>query len=454
MKKIVALIFLVTSFAQAQYTVNGTLTSNLDTDWVILYRIEASKQKFVKNTTIKKDSVLIDDKKQAIGTFQFELPADAKVGSYRITYRTNGASFVDFIFNKENVSFAFHPDYPEQTMLFSESEENIVYKNYLSEISVVQQKLDSLQITTIRNPELDLKSNYKTTLAKINSIHKEYIDLTKGMYVQPFIKATLRANPLEIKSNGKEYMSNMTSTFFDNMDFSNETLMNSSFLVDRVTDYVFYINYSDNLETQQKLYKKSIEKVFTKIENVVFKKNIIEFLIGQFEGARNLGMIDFLFENYYDKLPKSLQNEKFKSEKLSLLASEVGRIAPDFSWKENGKNLKLSTLNEAKNYVLVFWSTSCSHCLREVPQLHKFLQDKTGIKTVAFSLETSDFEWNHMKTTLPNWHHVLGLNKWENKTARIYNINSTPTYFVLDSNKKIIAKPENIEGLKSFINKL
>ena len=453
MKKIVALIFLISSLTQAQFSINGTLTNSLKTDWIILYKIEGSQQKFVQNTIIKKDSIRIDGKTQTIGTFQFLLPTDTKAGSYRISYRTDGTGFVDFIFNKENVSFTFHPDYPEQTVLFSESEENIVYKNYLIEVSSAQQKLDSLQITAIKNPNLDLNNNYKTTLETINRIHQKYLKSTHKMYVYPFIKASLRSNPSEIKTTAKEYMSNITSTFFDNMDFSNETLINSSFLVDRITDYIFYINYSDNTETQQKLYKKSVEKVFTKVENSVFRKNTIEFLIEQFEETKNVDMIDFLFENYYNKLPKSLQNDAFKNEKITKLTTEIGRIAPDFSWKDNGEILQLSTLNDAKNYVLVFWSTDCSHCLQEIPELHKFLQNKNDVKVIAFSMEKSDSSWKKMKITLPNWHHILGLNKWENKIARTYNINATPTYFILDTNKKIIAKPYELKDVKAFLTK-
>lgn len=451
MKRLLIFLLFITSFAQAQFNINGTLTKTLDTDWVILYRIEGARQKFVQNTTIYKDTLLVEGNKQAIGTFKFTLPIDTKIGYYRVKYKTEGAGFVDFIFNKENVSFAFHPDYPEQTSVFSESKENSIYKNYLNEISKQQQKLDSLQITAIQNPTLDLNSNYKNTLAKIKTIQEKYLVKTQDMYAQPFIKATLRANPSEIKTTAESYMSNMTTTFFDNMDFSNETLKNSSFLVDRITDFVFYINYSDNLETQQKLYKKSINKVFTKIDDVVFKKEVIEFLIGQFEASKNIEIIDFLFDNYYDKLPDGLQNKDFSKEKKALFASEIGRIAPNFSWKENGKNLDLATLKGAENYVLVFWSTDCSHCLREIPELHTFLQDKKSIKAVAFSLERNDFGWKNMKATLPNWHHVLGLNKWENKIARTYNINATPTYFVLDANKKIIAKPEELEDLKAFL---
>jgi thiol-disulfide isomerase/thioredoxin len=454
MKKIALLIILISSFAQAQFSINGTLTHSLETDWVILYRIEGSKQQFVQNTTIKKDTLFIEGKKQTIGTFKFKLPATAKASSYRINYRTKGTSFVDFIFNKENVSFTFHPDYPEQTILFSESKENITYRSYLNDIFKQQQKLDSLQVVAIRNPELDLKKNYKTALIKVNNIQKKYLETTQKMYVYPFIKASFREGSPEIKTNVKEYMSAIKATFFDPIDFSNDTLVNSSFLLDRVTDYVFYLNYSDDIKTQQTLYKIAVERVFTKIKDAGFRKNVIEFLIEKFEEINNFKMIDFLFKNYYDALPKSLQNVTFKTEKVKLLATAIGSIAPNFSWKEHGKDYQLSTLNEAKNYLLVFWSTGCSHCLKEIPELHAFLQDKKNLKVIAFAMENNEVRWKSLKATLPNWHHVLGLNKWKNKTAKTYNINATPNYFILDANKKIIAKPIPLEELKHLIRKL
>jgi thiol-disulfide isomerase/thioredoxin len=454
MKKIALLIILISSFAQAQFSINGTLTHSLDTDWVVLYRIEGSKPQFVQNTTIKKDTLLIEGKKKAINIFKFELPATAKAGTYRVRYRTRGISFVDFIFNKEDVSFTFHPDYPQQAILFSKSKENIVYKNYLKDISKQQQKLDSLQIKAIENLEIDLDQAYKTALKRINGIQEKYIESTKNMYVYPFIKASLRVNSAEIKTNLQDYMYAVKHTFFDPIDFSNETLINSSFLIDRIADYIFYMNYSEDKTTQQALYKSAVKTVFTKIEDSVLKKYIIEFLIEKFEENNNFRMIDFLFKNYYDALLKSLQNATFKTEKIKLLATAIGSIAPNFSWKEHGKDFQLSTLNEAKNYLLVFWSTGCSHCLKEIPELYTFLQDKKNLKVIAFAMENNEVRWKSLKATLPNWHHVLGLNKWENKTAKAYNINATPNYFILDANKKIIAKPIPLEELKHLIRKL
>jgi len=450
MKKLLAFIFLISSFAQAQYTINGTMAPTLESDWVILYKIVGASQKYVQDSKIKISTVDVQGKEQKIGTFSFTLPEDTEVGAYRITYKLESAGFVDFIFNKENLNFGFHPEYPNQTVTFSTSKENILYKNYQDQISTAQEKLDSIQITALQNPNLDLKKAYKDAYNNVNTIQNDYLQTSKGMYIAPFIKASLRNNPSEILDSPQTYMSNIIDTFFDKIDFTDKTLLNSSFLVEKITDYVFYINYSDDIKTQQVLFKKSVDIVISKFKDLNYKKSIIEFLIDQFETTMNLELIDYLFENHYNKLPKDIQDQKFKSSKQSLFASEVGRIAPDFSWQENGKNFKLSTLNDAEKYVLVFWSTTCSHCLNEIPKLHSFLKDNNDVKVIAFALEDDKFGWQNYKTNLPNWHNVLGLNRWENKIARTYNIIATPTYFILDKDKKIIAKPESLENVKSI----
>ena len=452
MKKILALLFLVTSFAHAQFTIKGTMTPPQESDWVILYKIEGAKQIFVQNTKIKIDSITVEGKKQAVGNFNFTLPQNSESGFYRATYKLEGAGFVDFIFNKENVSFVFNPQYPEESVVFSKSKENILYKEAIDAISNAQQQLDSVQIAALKNPKLNLKTSYIRAFNNLYTIQKHFLNLSKNSYSHPFIQASLRNNPSVIIASSDIYMSNMMSTFFDNIDFSNKKLLNSSFLVDKITEYIFYLNYSEDKETQYKLHKKAIETVFSKLTDLPFKKDLIEFLIAQFEASKNLKIIDYLFENHYNKLPESLQNKKFKDKKLALLAAEVGRIAPDFSWKEDGKTFRLSQLKNAENYILVFWSTSCSHCLREMPELHTFMKGNTKAKVIAFALEKEAFIWENYKIDLLGWHNVLGLEKWENKIARTYQIFSTPSYFILDANKKIIAKPEELKDVKQFFS--
>ena len=452
-KTILAFLIFFTSISFSQHKIKGIMFPKVKTDWVIVYKIEGTKQVFVNNTTLKTDSLKIGNKKEAASVFEITLPSYAKSGAYRATYALEGAGSVDFFYHKEDVTFRFNPQFPDETITFLKSEENKLYREYITKISTAQEKLDSIQIAAFQNPGLNSKEPYKKALAKVLKTQQKYEELAKNKYIFPLVKATSRNNVPEIETSPNAYMEAMKTTYFDKIDFSNETLRNSSFITDRVADFVFYLNFSDDEKTQQNLYKEAIKKVLGKIKNQTYQKEIIEFIITQFEATKNLEIIDYLFENQYNKLPVNLQDAKFKKEKLALFATEIGRIAPDFSWTEKGKKMQLSTLNDASEYVLVFWSTTCSHCLREIPQLHTYLRDKKNIKVIAFALEKDATVWESFtKTNLFGWHNVLGLKKWENEVAKTYQIVSTPTYFVLDKNKKIIAKPDEIDDVKAFFN--
>tara|TARA_R110002124_G_scaffold89643_5_gene229190 strand:+ start:11021 stop:12352 length:1332 start_codon:yes stop_codon:yes gene_type:complete len=442
MKKLFLLLILVSFSLQAQYKISGEMNPSEKYTWVILYKTEGARQVFVKSGKI------------ANGKFSFELPADAKPGAYRVSYKTEGSGFADFLFNKEDIAFTFNPEKAEETILFSKSSENKLYQEYISVVSNQQYKTDSLQVAYLKNPIAKTATLYKTQLVKIAALQKKYLAKSKGKMVYHFIKATNRYNSSNIAKNPQVYLKSINDHFFDTIDFSNPILYNSTFLIDRITDYVFYMNYSDDTTKQRELHDKAVKIVLEKAKNQLFKKDIIEFLITQFVNANNIDFADYLLNYFYKKLPTNIQNTEFVVNYLERTVVAVGRIAPEITWNTNGKNYKLSTINEASNYVLVFWSTGCGHCLREIPQLNAFTKDIKNSKVIAFAMENDDKEWNKMKQNLIGWHHILGLQKWENPIARTYQIYSTPTYIVLDNNKKIIAKPETLEELKKIMKYL
>ena len=73
---------------------------------------------------------------------------------------------------------------------------------------------------------------------------------------------------------------------------------------------------------------------------------------------------------------------------------------------------------------------------------------------VNIPTNTFSFDQDPMTQKFVGWHHILGLKKWENPIARTYQIYATPTYIVLDKNKKIIAKPETLVELKKIMKYL
>lgn len=454
MKKLFLFLLLASFSLQAQYKIKGELNPPKNYSWIILYKIEGARQVFVQSGNLKKTSKVINGKKTTVSNFEFTILATAKVGAYRVSYKTEGGGFADFLFNKEHISFTFNPEKAEETIKFHKSKENKLHQEYINTVSTQQYKTDSLQVAYLKNPQPKTASLYKTQLSKIAALQKQYLVKSKGLMVHSFIKATNRYNSPTISKNPQAYLKSINDHFFDTIDFTNNALYNSSFIIDRITDYVFYMNYSDDAKKQNELHKSAVQTVLEKAKSQTFKKDILEFLITQFVNSRNIDFADYLMKTYYQKLPNAVQNKEFASSFNEKTVVSIGRTAPEITWKENGKAYQLSTLNDAQNYVLVFWSTGCSHCLREIPVLYKSTQNSKNTKVVAFSLENNDKDWKKQIQKYPKWHNVIGLKKWENPTARTYQIFSTPTYIVLDKNKKIIAKPETLEELRKIIEYL
>ena len=456
MKKLLALLIFTTSLVNAQYTVKGTMTPPDKGDWVILYKIEGAKQNFVANTTIKLDTVIISGEKQILGKFSFELPGTAAPGAYRATYRNTGAGFVDFFFNKENVEFVFNPKFSDQSaVVFTSSRENKLYSEYLQAYNAVQKKIDSYQASYIETEDKSTKKAYKKEVKELEDVQKTYENKSEGMLVNSFIKASHRYNSYNPQDNLKDYLSATSENFFEYVDFKNEDLFNSSFLIDKISDYVFYLNYSEDKEVQQELIKESIKNVMKKISSDKLEKAVTYYLISALTDKRNGPAVDWMFEEYFDELPDEDQDAEFKKEKLDILLATVGRVAPDFSWEENGQEFKLSTLNDGEKYLLVFWSTGCPHCVKEIPELYKFMQSHKEVSVISFGIEHDATEWTEFVKSLPEWHNAIGTHpeyKFDNETVRKYNLLGTPSYFVLDKDKKIIAMPDHEEDVEKYFN--
>ena len=446
MKKIIVFFLLISSLSYSQFNIKGTMSPIENSSWVLLYKIEGTKQIFVKNTQVKKEAEK--------GFFEFSLPNEAKPGTYRIKYSMKRNGFIDFFFNKEDVIFEFNPKDSNNTVIFKESIENQLYSSFTKKIYKAQFTLDSLQSEYFRNPSALIKEAYKKSLAKVKKVEKDYILNSKGKLVNHFIKASLRYNSPEIFERPLNYINSSIAHFFDDVDFSNKTLNNSTFLFDKISEYVLALNFAVDPVQKEETYKKSCNVAITKAKTTSFKADIINYLISQFSEIKNATLVDHLFANYFNKLPKENQNIRFKNKILTQLRIAIGRVAPEIIWYENDKELRLSSLKDGLNYVLIFYSTGCSHCLREVPEIYEYMKGKTNTKVIAFAMETSDDVWSNYRLKMPGWHHVLGLGKWENPTAKTYQINSTPSYFVLGMDKQIIAIPRSIDDLKFILDEL
>ncbi len=443
-KKLLFVLLLISATIQSQTFVKGTMSPEIeDLEWIILYQLKGAKQFYIANTAIEN------------GKFQLDFPENSPQGMYRLMYDMNNGGFVDVLYNNKNIELKFDPTFPLGTLKFLTSEENKLYANYQFQTDNVKHRLDSLQLSYFRLKDaIALKFTdqfYKKTLKNYVEIQNDFEINSENQLSNHFIKSSKKYYSPKIFSNPQQYLNSEKLHYFDFINFNDSVLQNSIFYTEKIVDYVFYLNRSDDVDVQNGLYKNAINEIAEKMgDNYSLTSSILTTLMYNFAQLENTLIIDYILENLYQKLPIAYQNSNDVNEIQEKVKLSVGKKAPDFIWEENNTTKSLYENNEASTYILVFWSTACSHCLNEVPKLYEYIKENKNVHVIAIALENDEQGFNYHTEKFMNWTNVLGLGKWENKIAKEYKIVSTPTYFILDANKKIISKPEYFEDVKAY----
>ncbi len=450
-KKILFLLVVFTSLlstAQTTYTVSGKMLPKQDYKWLILYQVKGVKQVFKGNADL-------DEK----GSFSIDMKENAEPGIYRLFYDMEKNLYLDFIFNNENVEVTFNPLKPERTAKYITSNENKLFLTYQKAIIIPQQEADSLQIAvfnaTNTSKKLKLSSAFSAKVNRVNKIQQKFEDNSKGTLAHFFIKSSKYEFPKTPYNNFKEYYNGIKDHYFDNVDFTDKRFLNSNFLINKVTDFVLYLSSSDDLEIERKLRKEAIAIVLDKVQqNTVLKKQLLTSLMYTFVQTQDIVIVDHLV-NLYRKLPFDMQDHKIVNQVVDSMRLAIGRKAPDFSWYDGQDKINLSTVDTASYYIVTFWSTTCPHCLKEIPKLHDYVKDKEAIKVIAVALEDQDANYFDFRDKFTAFTNVLGLKKWKNDIAVKYEVHSTPNYFIVDNeHKTIVAKPYDLKELKSLFVQL
>jgi len=442
-KILIFLAFTTCTFLQAQFGVQGTIDPDHDYSWILLYKMQNGDQTYVANADV------ID------GQFNFKIDENQPSGIYRAYYQIENSLYVEFIYNREEVAFSFDPTNPEQSITFSRSEENNMYHNYYQAIRANQQKLDSVQVLYFKaseaKEEVQLTEAYKKILADLREEQNNYEKKSDDLLANHFIKASEQYNAETPFKNPEDYLSAIKSNFFNAIDLSDSTLTHSSFIYDRLNDYVFYLNQGEDQASENVLQKDAIEKAVDWIGNDIEILSSFEVdLLETYLLSENAEMINFVLDNYYLSLPAGNQNEELISRARATLKTAIGVIAPDFSWQKDGQETTFHSLKGTDYYVLLFFSSNCPHCQMEIPEFYKFISGIHNIKVVAVGLEDERKSWEAMTSTYTEFINILDLDKWSSQKVKDYGVSAIPTYFVLDADKKILAKPEDFDDLKSM----
>jgi thiol-disulfide isomerase/thioredoxin len=441
LKKFYLFLFLFVStalFAQKQIT--GQLKPKGDYKTILMYKTEGAFQYY-------KASAKVDEN----GLFGFKLPENFQKGSYKLVYEAQKDLAVNIIYNNKDISLAFNPEDVINSIFFYESENNTLLYDYVKTISTEYDELNTIQKKYYIDNSKELARKYNSKLAKIK-VYQNYFDKqAKGKIAQHFIRAFPKPISETPLNSLVEKLDFLKKNYLNNINFQDSTLRNSALLIDRLNEYIFDLNEAMAKKKNQAIDLNMVDVALSKIADSKFKNEVVYSLTSSaFDPYSSTydNLLDHLFRNYYTKLAEEAKNKKFTLMVQAKLNAIVGKKAPNINFEDSS----LYAI-QSDSILIIFWSTTCSHCLKEIPKVYEEFANSKNLKVVMVGLEDEYSDWINVSLTFPKWIQKRANGKWKNPIAIAYNIKGTPAYFLLDKNKKIIAKPNKLEDLEKVLGK-
>ncbi len=277
--------------------------------------------------------------------------------------------------------------------------------------------------------------------------------------------------------------------YWDGIDLSDERNLHTPFFYEKVKKYVteVIVQHPDSVI-------KGTDKLIaaTKGDKEMFK-HIVSYTTNNGESSKIMGM-DAVFVSNVEKYYKNGKAFWVDSTSLRKIINRadilkpllLGNVAPDLQMIDTTNLaliekmgfLDLTTSEEftkkyyenvltvqnastylnkikAKYLILVFWKPTCGHCKEEIPKIKvaydKLVAEGVDIKTFAVLTEDEYKDWKKfIRDNQLNWINVCDPAHLNN-INKIYDIYSTPVIYILDEQKRILAKRVGAEQLEEFI---
>jgi thiol-disulfide isomerase/thioredoxin len=133
----------------------------------------------------------------------------------------------------------------------------------------------------------------------------------------------------------------------------------------------------------------------------------------------------------------------------------IGKTAPDITMFTRDRSpLSLHDV-DAEFTIVYFWDSECGHCKRQTPKLKEFYErlNPKGVEVFAANTEADRDKWlNYVNENNLSWinvHDPANLSGFRDK----YDIWATPLIFLLDHDKRILAKRITIEQAEEIITR-
>ncbi len=416
-------------------------------------------------------------------------PSDARPGMYRIVFgQTTYArvmdeppQLLDFIYNGEDIQLETDFKAPTDSLKVIASEENYLWFSFLKkekeirqqlkelemEVNYYQDKLSEFNSDSDKEEKLDLEAKAANAANTFNLLQMERDSFISGivtenahLYAARIIK-TYREPFRDGYLSEQERQASWQNDYFRFIDFSDEALIDSPVLSEKIFSYLVTYNQKGNsLEQRENAYIEAVDAVMLEIEKdagqggVVYEF-VLDYLVDGFERLSMNKVLAWIAEHYAEGLcqteDKSTLRRKLESQKMV-----AGTIVPDFTLNDlNGQPVTFSQVLSERN-LLFFWASWCPHCNNMLPLIKSLCSTKPNFGVIAVSLDTAGDEWQTAvaQAGIEQFINLSDLKKWDGKVAEDYNIYATPTMFLVNSERKLLAVPSTLEELTKAIDNL
>jgi thiol-disulfide isomerase/thioredoxin len=484
MNKILFFLFVFVSLTSVAQKIKFKVFNEKDTT-VFLVKYYGKAMYYADTAVMKNGFVEFDGKKQKPGVYVLFL---------------SGQKHFDFLYNNEEVTIeTSSPDFIP-SMKVKKSIENTIFLGYVQ--FMTEKSMKAKELSGQREKLKIVDVDYKKITTELEVINKEVLayrrniaEVHKNKLVGKIVKMSsdieipdAPKNPDgSLKDSSFAYNYNLTH-YFDNIDLNDDNMLNTPIFHNKLEDYFgnkamypvpdsiikYAYNFLDRLNPKSEIFKYSLTHITSNYENpkIMGMDKVFVYMGLKYYCSKNS---DGTFNVTW------MEDDKLKElcKKVNVNKNLVIGVRPP--------NLSLvdSTDNNWKDFysiksdftILYFWDPDCGHCKKTTPQLGELYTKKLKDRNIeVFAVgkavgedfkKWKDFIKEH-KLSFINVALTEKLYSAAVKDARLfvpkyttvealnyqdtYDVYATPKVFVLDKDKKIIAKGLSLYQIEEMLD--
>jgi hypothetical protein len=407
-------------------------------------------------------------KADAHGVGVFQGDSALYQGLYKIFVNNN--QHFDFLVGADQTMEIINPDFGIDHLQINDAVESVEFLAYMKWLKQQQEKVGKLD-SAFRKAAGTEKDKLGREIRTLTLQVQNYWKQKSAEYPGTFLSSFLMLNFMEdIKPEDipKEYQANDSlkwtyqynfrkAHYFDHFDITDRRFLYTPLIKSKLDTYFdkVLIQLSDSVKPYAyQLIKK------TESQPVMFRF-LISYLLNHSLNNRVMGM-DALFVDLARDYYLSGKATWADSATLAVVKENVVFLENNLIGMK-ARDLRMETFDgdpfslcqgKRKYTILVFYEPTCSHCMEFVPKLYDEIylpyRDK-GLEVVAIYNQSNKKEWSDFIEL----HHLHDwVNIWDEfhitRFQVIYDTRTTPSVYLLDENKKIVAKRFSIDFLKSY----